>query len=71
VKGVAGLRVVDREEELCIRSSWMLGVVASRIGLVTVEWVGTGIGIGIGIAIAIALGLGVGSVERVLVLRVV
>ena len=69
MKGVAGLRVVDREEELCIRSSWMLGVVASRIGLVTVEWVGTGIGIGI--AIAIALGLGVGSVERVLVLRVV
>jgi hypothetical protein len=61
VKGVAGLRVVDREEELCIRSSWMLGVVASRIGLVTVEWVGIGI----------VLGLGVRSVERVLVLRVV
>ena len=63
MKGAAGLRVVDREEELCIRSSWMLGVVASRIGLVTVEWVG--------IEIGIALGLGIGSVERVLVLRVV
>lgn len=63
MKGVAGLRLVGKEEELCIRNSWMLGVVASRIGLITVEWVGIGI--------EIALGLGVGSVERVLVLRVV
>jgi hypothetical protein len=63
VRGVAGLRVVGREEELCIRSSWVLGVVASRNYLVTAEWVEIGIGI--------ALGLGVGFVERVLVLRVV
>ena len=63
MKGVAGLRVVGREEELCIRSSWVLGEVVSRNDLVTAEWVEFGTGIG--------FGLGVGFVRRVLVLRVV
>lgn len=62
VKGVAALRVLGREEELCIPSLWMLGEVAFRNGLVTADWVAIGIGI--------ALGLGFGFAGRVLVLRV-